>query len=307
MELDRLYRRAEALILEDGTIWEVDKLVTLWQLEVSWRHLDSEIGDTSDWLQHTAKLRSALDRHAAAKDQPTAALWSRTQLALMDLSDSLREKRSLAPSFHVIRMVMKEADGLLDCPADSLITIVSELGRIVSDDDGYDRLLEDVIELQARRAGNAGQGRLRLGRGIQELEAKKFYKAIDQCAKAQNLLAQDETRDDFLRALCGTALAYEGAGLLWAARANLVVGLDRTLYECVRNGDIDRRSLPLLRKLVWLDLQLGRIPWVLIWVEWLRLIASAIALDETSKEALSAEYEMMDAVLGILVLRTRQG
>jgi hypothetical protein len=303
-EFDRLYRLAEPLVVETGSVWEIADLVTLWQLQVTSRHRFPGAMETHDLPDRTALLRQALMRGAALKSEPSAALWARTQLALMGLTEALRDKVDLASTFTDIRNILREAEGLLDYPTEPLITIVSELGRVVSSDPGYDALFNDVLALQERRAGKAEKGRLRLRRAIQQLKANRPYDAIDQGAKAQTLLAQDETKDDFLMALAVTASGYEAVGLLWAARSNLLIALDRLLYGFVKGGKVDQRSLPILRRLIWLALQLGRVPCVLIWSEWLRLIASATLTDQGLRDRLSEEYEFMDAVLGILLLRT---
>jgi hypothetical protein len=200
---------------------------------------------------------------------------------------------------------LKDADKHADYPVEPIVQIIQELGRAVGGDETYDGLIEEVIQFQAKRVSKAEQGRIRLRRGSQKLEAGKTYDAIDQFAKAQSLLAQEEHKGEFVRALAGTALGYEAAGLLWAARANLVVALDRTLYEFYQDGQILPHALPLLRKLVWVELQLGRIPCVLIWVEWLGLVSNALKLDRDVRKKIAEEFYLMDTVLGILILRTR--
>ena len=100
-----------------------------------------------------------------------------------------------------------------------------------------------------------------------------------------------------MRALVGTALGDEAAGLRWVARANLVFALDRTLYEYFKDGRIAPQSLPLLRKLIWVEIQLGRMPCVLVWIEWMGIISHALELDETARKELEEEFWLMDGVL----------
>lgn len=92
---------------------------------------------------------------------------------------------------------------------------------------------------------------------------------------------------------------------MWAARSNLLAALDRTLYEYFKDGQIAPQALPLLRKLVWVEIQLGRVLCVLAWIEWLQLISQALELPETMRKNIEEEFRLIDAISGILILRTR--
>ncbi|MCK4783141.1 MAG: hypothetical protein KAV87_05270, partial [Desulfobacteraceae bacterium] len=304
-ELDRLYKIAEPLVIDTEVVWDLWKLVNLWQVGTTWRQAKPTLNDHEDWASHSTKLREALQRHAADLTKPTSALWARTELVLMDLTEAVIHRERLPSLLTSISGILKDADKHAGYPVEPIVQIIQELGRAVGGDETYDGLIEEVIQFQAKRVSKAEQGRIRLRRGSQKLEAGKTYDAIDQFAKAQNLLAQEEHKSEFVRALAGTALGYEAAGLLWAARANLIVALDRTLYEFYQDGQIPPQALPLLRKLVWVELQLGRIPCVLIWVEWLGLVSHALKLDGVDRKKIEEEFYLMDRILGILILRTR--
>ncbi|WP_133510074.1 hypothetical protein [Candidatus Thiosymbion oneisti] len=304
-EVDHLYGIAEPLVLETGTVWELEKLVNLWLVGHSWLRAEPHRSSDSHWSDRTTRLQNALLRHAMNPSALTSALWARTQLSFLDLHTACMEKGELREILGRLRAIIGEAEHRLDYPMETVTKIILELGKVANDDDAYDELVENVIQLQEKRASRAAQGEMRLTCGFQKLEAGKPYAAIDQLAKAQSLLAQEETEGKFLRAVVGTALGYEAAGLLWAARANLIIALDRVLSGFVKDGQISPQSLPLLRKLIWVELQIGRAPCVLVWIEQLWMIAGTLDLDEGDRQALESEYELMDAVLGILVLRTR--
>lgn len=302
-ELDRLYKVAEPLALDSELVWDLEKLVNLWQVGTTWRREGPGVDDVENWEAHTNRLREALAHHATDTEKPTSALWARTELIFMDFIGAAGDVERLPHVLASLKDILKEVEGHLDYPVEIVIEIVQDLGSALGGDETYDELFETAIELQGRRTGKAEQGLMRLSRGIQKLEARKTYDAIDQFAKAQSLLAQDENKAQFIRALVGTALGYEAAGLLWAARANLIVALDRALYEDIKDGQVTPESLPLIRKLVWIELQLGRMPCVLVWLEFFHLIRNTLEKEEP--EWLEKEYQLIDAVVGILVLRTR--
>lgn len=304
-EADRLYKIAEPLIIDTQVVWDLEKLVNLWQVGSAWRQVEPTLGDHEEWAFHSARLRAALQSHADNTTKPTSALWARTELILMDLTDAVVQRERLPSLLTSISSILKDADGHSDYPVEPVVRILQDLGRVVGGDETYDGVMEEIIRFQAKRVSKAEQGRMRLLRGSQKLEAGKTYDAIDQFAKAQSLLAQEEHKSELVRALTGTALAYEAAGLLWAARANLAVALDRTLHGFLIDGQIPAHALLLLRKIVWVELQLGRVPCVLIWVDLLNFVCHALNLDEDLQKKIEEEFILMDRVLGILVLRTR--
>jgi hypothetical protein len=294
-EAARIYDLLAAEVLESDWIWDLDDLVNLW--------LALQAGKAPDEAR-TGSLRAALQRHAGDKSKETSSLWARTQLLQMDLLAGARSKSDLQPTLAALRQVLGEVCRQIEFPIEPVVRIVRELANVIGDSPGYDELLDAVIDIERERNGDRVAGELQLQRGLQKLERKKAYDAIDDLAKSQLLLAQEDSRDEFIAALCGTGLAYESAGLLYAARANLVSALDRCLYSWFKERAVDRRALPLLKKLTWLELQLGRVPYVLAWVKWFAPIQVALSLNEAETKELEEEAHAIDRVLGILILRT---
>ncbi len=301
-ELDRRYAEIESLVIESESVWELERLGNLWLVGVA-QCTASPAG--AEWTERGTRLRESLSRRKAEDAKPTGALWAKTQLALMDLVDAVSRGASRSEALSSLSEIVGEARDHPGYPFESLTQIIQQLGQVVGDSETYDELLETVIESLATRASKTEEGRARLARGLQRLGQADHYGAISQCAKAQTLLAQEESMGEFAQALAATALGYEGVGLLWSARANLVVAADRCLYEYQKDGLIAPQAVPLLRRLVWLDMQLGRIPCVLLWLGLLDVISRAVILADAARDRLIDERLLMDAVLGLLVLRTR--
>lgn len=295
MEALRLYELLAAETLQSEWIWDLDDLSNLW--------LALQVGQPPD-ADHRAALQTALQRHADDRTKETSSLWARTQLLLMGLVTNLRAGQSLDPTFNALRETLAEVLQNVEFPLEPVVRIVRELATVIGDSPAYDELLDKVIEIERTRHGDRAAGEMRLERGLQKLSRKKPYEAIDDLAKAQFLLAQEERRTLFIAALSGTGLAYESAGLLFAARANLVTALDRCLYSYFKEGAVDARALPLLRKLAWIDLQLGRVPYVLAWVKWMPPMQVALSMSDEEAKEIAEEIQAIDRVLGILILKT---
>ncbi|KGG86694.1 hypothetical protein, partial [Comamonas thiooxydans] len=294
-EAVRIYDLVAAEALTSDWIWDVDDLLNLWLALQSAGALDET---------RTRALHEALQRHALDTSKETSSLWARTQLLQMELIAKARARGDLQPTLSAMRQVLSEVRRQIEFPTELVVRIVRELANFIGDSPGYDELLDTVIDIERERSGNRVAGELQLQRGLQKLERKKVYDAIDDLAKSQFLLAQDDSRNEFIAALYGTGLAYESAGLLYAARANFVSALDRCLYSWFKERAVDRRALPLLKKLAWVELQLGRVPYVLAWVKWFAPIRVALSLNDTEVRELGEEASAIDRVLGILILRT---
>lgn len=295
MEALRLYDLLATEMLQSEWIWDLEKLINLW--------LALQAGQQPD-ANRTAALRAALQRHADDRAKETSSLWARTQLLLMDLVTGLRAGQSLDTTFKALRDTLAEVRKQIEFPVECVVRLVRELAFVIGDSPAYDELLDSVIEIERERHGDRAAGEMRLERGLQKLSRKKSYEAIDDLAKAQFLLAQEERRGGFIAALASTGLAYESAGLLFAARANLVSALDRCLYSYFKKGAVDARALPLLRKLAWLELQLGRVPYALAWVKWMPPMQVALSLSDEEANEIAEEVQAIDRVLGILILKT---
>lgn len=291
----RLYDLLAAETLQSEWIWDLEGLVNLW--------LALQPGQPPE-AERTTALRIALQRHADDRIKETSSLWARTQLFLMGLVTDLHAGQSLDPTFKALRETLSEVRKQIEFPVESVVRLVRELAAVIGDSPAYDELLDSVIEIERDRHGDRAAGEMRLERGLQKLSRKKPYEAIDDLAKAQFLLAQEERRGEFIAALAGTGLAYESAGLLFAARANLVSALDRCLYSYFKEGAVDVRALPLLRKLAWLELQLGRVPYALAWVNWMPPMQVALSMSDEEANEIAEELQAIDRVMGILILKT---
>ena len=74
--------------------------------------------------------------------------------------------------------------------------------------------------------------------------------------------------------------------------------------EYLKNGKLLPQTLLFVQKLIWLELQLGRIPHILAWMEVASILANQLLLDEGKREKYDNERTLQDRVLGILFLKT---
>lgn len=303
-ELNRLYDQVEEFAAGSLQATDLEFLGNLWQLlntTVAKGKLDEGVAKLE---ARTARLRNELKRLSSDRRRQTNALLARTTNLLMDLSQAGLVGGSPDSALEGLRQVLLSIGGLVEFPTDSITQLIRDLGKFYPDNDAYDALFDVVVRLTWRRASEGEAGLVLLQRGYQKLEAGKKYDAIRLLGQAQQKLAMTEYRPQWRAALAGCGWAYEAAGLLWAARANMLTAVSQAMSEFMKNGQFVPRTLSCLQKLIWLELQLGRVPCVLSWIDLASLVAHQLRLEGDEKEAFIKERETQDLVLALLFLKT---
>jgi hypothetical protein len=91
-------------------------------------------------------------------------------------------------------------------------------------------------------------------------------------------------------------------GLLWAARNKILVAVERSLAVLVEDGEMIPPALLALRRLAWIELQLGRIPQVLQAMTLAQFAALHLKLSEDRMAAHVEEVRAQEVVLAIHLL-----
>lgn len=301
---NRLYNQVETLAISSEQANDIELLANLWSIlhtAVKRGNIKEEIAALS---KRTQTIKEELDRLVSDERRPNNALQARTSRLLIDLAEASVEKTSIDSILENFKDVLKKSVGLSEYPITSIIKIIQELGDISTDSPKYDELLEVVIDITEKRASEGKAGQILLKRGLQKFRTGKNYDAIKLIGRAQQKLAMDEYKSEWITSLVFCGLAYEAVGLLWAARANFLMATNIAFSEYTKNGKIEFPSLRYVQKLVWLELQLGRLPYVLAWMELSSIIANLMVFDGDHEKKYQDERTLQDQVLAILLIKT---
>jgi hypothetical protein len=302
-EFLRYYNVVEPLALASTLADDVELAVNLWQLLYSACTAGNIDKTTSSLDDRRCRLDAALSKLVQDPERPNNALSARTHLAFLEMLTASKDGAGPTVVIRKLIKIASESEGLVDYPVEPFARIVDELGVLFADVPEYDELVESVVDLTQRRAGQERAGRLLLTRGFQKLRASRVYDAIRLFGRAQQKLAIREAREELTHALFAGGLAYEGAGLLWAARANTLASTNLVYAELREGGPIPENALLCARKLVWHELQLGRVAHVLQWIDFAGVIASNQGLDSEQREKFLSEREAQDLALALLFLK----
>lgn len=296
------YIEVEAKALTSTEADQVEKLVTLWQLLVTAHRYSSVSGDGLEG--RTQRLKAHLKEIAAVSGRPNNALQAETSLALMNLTEAQAAGDALGVEaiWPTLEAILDRSALLGSYPVERLFDLSHELGKVF-DSEAFDSFFEKLIDVMRTRRSEGGAGQAYIDRGWQKLQHGKPYDAIRMFGRAEALLVKDEYKGELTKALAGGSIAYQQVGLLWAARNKILAAAERSFSVLKSEGQVILPALSCLKRLGWLELELGRLPHVILALVMAAHARSHLNLDADHNDQLDEETLNQDAMLGILLMR----
>lgn len=295
----------EAAALAQGTenVRELELLVNLWNvLQVSVAH--GTLQPAPDLASRRTTLEVELRRLAADTARPSTSLQARTHLILIDLPVAAATGTNLSNLFGQLEEVVRVSEKHVGFPFEPILELVTLLGDLIDADPAFEHLFEAIINVSARRDGERKTGQLLLTRGRQHLQSDRHYEAIRVLGRALGLLYKHESQNHAIDALHLCGLAYEQAGLLWAARGSFLVAASLASSRFTTYSEVTPPQALAYARMKWTELRLGRVGHVLAWHEVDRITRHVLASKGYDPERLFDPDDNFDAVLGLLLLRT---
>ncbi len=297
------YDEVEQRVEGSNQAGELERLFNLWQLlapSVTAGRITAQDAKTGSRRQ---RLTAMLESIAADPSRLNNALQARTYLTLMRITQTLQSEQTdrLESIWHDLSQIVDESVAVSAYPLERLSDIVIELGKHI-DSPAFDALYEKVVDAIRQRRSDGDAGEAFTKRGMQKLQQEKPYEAIKWLGRAEELLTKEEFRAELVRVLILSSYAYERVSLLWAARNKALASVEQTLAVFNEQGEVVPPALLTLQRLVWIELQLGRIPHVLSTMILASIVFSHLKLSEDRQKMYREELQMQEAVLGIHLL-----
>lgn len=253
---------------------------------------------------HAGDRRQALVAHLktleADEARPNNALFARMLRTFVSLTDAMYEGRPqvLSAAWADLKEIAEASKPLGQFPFESLSGMVHEMSELF-DTPEFDSLYELVVDVQRQRVSDGEAGESFRSRGRQKLRNEKPYEAIRWLGRAEELFVKEEYQRQLILTLLDSSYAYESAGLLWAARNKLVVAIERTFRMFLTEGEIPGIAHHCLRRLTWIEMQLGRVPQILQAIAWTRFCEGLLASTRRREVQSEQEAMLLQAVLSI--------
>jgi len=304
-EFSECYDTVERLIRDADQACEVELLLNLWKLLVS-------VVNTEKVCQQEFKLDlrrdiilSMFETMLMDTARVNNALLARTKIAEIKLLQhySFNNESGLKECWREFEEILNKSSTLGGYPVRHLAGIIFEISSRIDDSD-FDSLYEKIVAVIRNRDSDGEAGVAFFERGTHKFGQGKPYDAIRWFGKAEELLVKEEYREELVRVLIYSSYAYERVGLLWAARNRVLSALELILCIFDQSGEMRQESILSARRLIWLELQLGRLPHVLSAVRLFFGIVSCLKLSDDDFLKCYDEFDVQDFVLGIHFLNT---
>jgi len=267
--------------IEQSSQW--GNVVSLFGL-YSFYHRDDENKSEADVVPMQADIKEVLLQLSLRDDRPSNSLMSRAYIELIDLL-SIENTDEASTMFSSLLSIVKEGEYLVGFPFYELYDLVGELDNTFGDLVSYEALLDYFTEQASCRDGKTNGSLLWLKRGARRLESGEPYQAIKLIGKSLNGLYKKEAKKDLYAALNILSIAYQKTGLLWAARANLLLAASIITDEFWRSGDLIVAQVYIYTRIAKIELRLGRLNYALSWWE------LACFVDNNVEESVMSEKE----------------
>ena len=299
----RFYDDVEQFVGNSVQASEVELLLNLWQLLAPSVAAARITAQDSKIESRQQRLAAMLEVIAADPARLNNALQARTGLTFMRITQSCQTGQTdqLESAWCDLSQIVDESAALGDYPLESLSDVVIELGRHI-DSPAFDAFYEKLVDAVRQQRSDGEAGDAYTERGMQKLQQEKPYEAIQWLGRAEELLTKEEYRAELVRALITSSYAYERVGLLWAARNKALAAVERTLAVFHEQGKVIPPALFALQRLVWIELQLGRVPHILSAMTLASFVASHLKLSEDRQRMYGEERQIQEGVLGIHLL-----
>jgi hypothetical protein len=263
-------KKAYELVKDSSNSVRWEHFVNLLIARTGYLRLNRTEKDTENFYTETI---SALEIISSDDLKPSNSLIAKTSIQVLKLTNihSLDEAKQ---HLNNLLDIVKESLGLVGYPFQKIFRLIHEMDIFFGDLDEYEALLDFLIEQSGARITEVQKSMMFLKRGAKKLENNKPYGAIKLIGKSLIGLYKEESRKEICLALNIISHAYAKAGLLWASRGSLLLASSLVTNETWKTSELSPENVKSYMKIVWVELQLGRISHALIWYK-LALIINA--------------------------------
>lgn len=301
-EFLRFYEEVELIALRSQEAQDQERLLNLNHLLVAIDERGILPKDKARVNDRRAALIKHLELLEADAARPNNALFARMLRTFARLTDLIRARdlSAVGGIWTDLEVIAQESKQLGQFPFESLSSMVHEMSEIF-DSPGFDSLYEVVVDIERQRISESEAGESFKTRGLQKLKNGKPYEAIRWIGRAEELFVKEEYQRELILTLAAGSYAYQNAGLLWAARNKLLVAIERAFHMLSTEGELPLIAYRLLRRLTWIELQLGRVPQILQSFVWTGYCANLVKFEEDDEagDRDNEETTFMHAVFGM--------
>lgn len=238
------------------------------------------------------------------QNRPSAALQAEFMSIYSRLTESGDDVKAIGKCFNDMKSILDRCDRMIGFPYEDTIAMLQDLGDAFGDFPEYEELVLKIIEVDTKRKGELPAAISLFNFGIQQLNAKRTYKAIDYIGRALIGLYKEESKHSFIEALMIISIAYERAGLLWAARGALINAASYATNDFWTYNEVNENQVEVYNRLKKIELRLGRIGYAMEWHQLDMMISHSLKRSEEEINKLQKEINHFGHLMGLVLIKT---
>jgi len=236
----------------------------------------SDINETIDIEAIYQNTIIKLDEISKDISRPSNSLMAHLHLYMLQLLRKFKDENFCKDTLKNVLKISQSGNNLIGFPFEKIYNLFSNLDIIFENYEEYDELLDYFTEQSGLRNSEVKIAKLQLERGAKRLENNKPYQAIKLLGKAFVGLNKKETYEEMTYTNLLLSEAYAQIGLRWASRGSLLFSASLLTNYFHKEQIILPATIKVYWQLAWNELELGRIPQSLLWVEIALISSSAI-------------------------------
>lgn len=248
--------------------------------------------------ERRAALVARLEFLAGQKDRPNNALEARTTSLMLEITSLAFDRRDeIAPFWQEADAILEAASGLAEYDAERLSQLIEQVGPLAGNDPDYGALVDKLADFMGKRVGEGESGRILLRRASRLDANADRLERIRLLGRATHQLTKREYAEELIEASYMLAVAYQGIGMLWAARAAALFAVASIIADSEHDTHPSVSLVPAFMLLAWIDIELRLLPETLDAIRMINGCRKMLPLDDASKTRVDDRLKQMDGVL----------
>lgn len=298
------YDAMEERVRDSWNTYDFELLTNLWILLHGLFQRQDTVIPKSSYEEKSLRLSAELDRIASQEDRPSSVAQAKTMKILISIFRAGPSSKDLESLLDELAVLITEAEGLAGYPMLQLVNLLVELEDMLDEIPGYRRLFNQIVDIAGTRKNDVVAATMLVKSGQKQLLRDRPKQGIVNLGTALGRLYKRESRRELVRALYLCGRAYERLGLFWAARGSLLIAASLSTDDLFAKGELNLIQLLCFNRIKWVELQLGRVPHLLMWHQIDQVLARALTERDIDTSRIEQSELQFDFSLAILLLKT---
>lgn len=185
----------------------------------------------------------------------------------------IEENEDLTVELQTLTSLIEQCANYPDIGFDAQSRIVELLGRVISDNPEFERLVDKIADISSKRESEVQGAMTHFTRAISLMDKENYVPAIKHLGHCVQSFLKEGCEEEYIKSCCNMGIALYHLDLPYSAEAYLVKTASFLVRDFYTHGTIPHLLITVLSTLCEIELMLGRLVMYLNWRELLFIIS----------------------------------